>query len=152
MLSATSKKNTGGIAAPAVTIAPRNPRTKRGWVGNTTSYPKVVEDVCGHQQEIIEGCIKNETFSNSDAFKDVILGFTEKKSLLDQEGLWREDFTTSWYGRTYTLDIHRQIGPDDKQDQFFLVLGRNLKYSIFVHDPAYFVLNDNPMGRSYFDS
>ena len=146
MLSVTSKKNTGGLAAPVVTIAPRNPRTKRGWSGNTTSYPKVVEDVCGHQQEAIGGCIQNETFSNSDAFKDVILGFTEKKSLLEQEGLLTEDFTTSWYGRTYTLDIHRKIGPDDKLDQFFLVLGRNLDYRIFVHDPTYFVINTNPIG------
>ena len=146
MLSVTSKKNTGGLAAPVVTIAARNPHTKRGWRGNTTSYPKVVEDVCGNQQESIEGCVRNETFSHSDAFKDVILGFTEKKSLLDQEGLWREDFTTSWYGRTYSLDIHRMIGPDDKRDQFFIVLGWNLDYRIFVHDPAYFVLNTNPNG------
>ena len=146
MLSVTSKKDTGGLAAPVVTTAPRNPRTKRGWSGNTTSYPKVVEDVCGHQQEHIEDCIRNETFSNLDAFKDVILGFTEKKSLLDQEGLWKEDFTTSWYGRTYTLDIQRKIGPDDKLDQFFIVLGWNLDYRIFIHDPAYFVINTNPIG------
>ena len=81
-----------------------------------------------------------------DAFKDVILGFTEKKSLLGQEGLWNEDFTTTWYGRTYTLDIQRKIEPDDKLDQFFLVLGWNLDYRIFIHDPAYFVINTNPIG------
>ena len=145
MLSATSKKDTGGIAAPAVTIAVRDPRTKMGWRGNTASYPKVVDDVCGHQQECIECCIRNETFSHLDAMKDVILGFTEKRSLLKEDGLWKEDFTTSWYGRTYTLDIHKKIGPDYELDQFFLVLGRELDYRIFIHDPAYFVININPI-------
>ena len=146
MLSVTSKRNTGGLAAPVITIAPRNSRTKRGWKGNTTSYPEVVEDVCGAFVENVEQCLRNETFSHSDAFKDVLLGFTRKKSLLEQENLWREDFTTTWYGRTYTLDIHRKIGPDVNLDQFFLVLGRDLDYRIFVHDPTYFVVNTNPIG------
>ena len=76
MLSVTSKRNTGGLAAPLVTIAPMNPRTKRGWKGNTTSYSEVVEDVCGTSVENVEHCLRNETFSHSDAFKDVLLGFT----------------------------------------------------------------------------
>ena len=66
--------------------------------------------------------------------------------MLEQDGLWREDYTTSWYGRTFTLDIQRKIGPVYELDQLFFVLGWDLDFRIFIHDPAYFVVNTNPIG------
>jgi hypothetical protein len=105
-----------------------------------------VEPKCGNYNSSIEDCIHQKTFTQTEAFKDVILGFTTKQSLLELDNIWTEDFTNSWSGRTYTLNIPKKIGPDDAKDQLFIAVRYNLNYKLVLHDPFYFAVNSNPRG------
>ena len=91
-------------------------------------------------------CIENKTFNVKEVISDVIIGYTERTSLANQRNLWSEDFTYSRGGRYYTLNMSRRLGPNDETDQLFLCLNPGLDFRIFVHDPNYFIFNDNPVG------
>ena len=63
------------------------------------------------------------------------------------DSLWTEDFTISWNGRTYTMNIPDKIGPNDMTDQLFITFDCKLdKNKIFIHDPGFFIKNYNPNG------
>ena len=101
---------------------------------------------CQHAKTSVVNCIEEKTFRRTDVFKDVILGFTAKKSVLNKENLFTEDFTTDWDGIFYAIDVQKRIGPDDSTDQFYILLNKSLIYNIFIHDPNYFIVNENPAG------
>jgi hypothetical protein len=115
-----------------------------GWTGDFVGY-HAIENNCGNHTSDIEACIDLNTYNQTEAFKDVLIGFTPTQSLLDLDNIWTEDFTSTWNGRTYTLNIPKSIGPDDGKDQLFVAFGYNRNYKIFLHDPFYFALNENPM-------
>ena len=95
----SSRRDTGGIQAPAITLSSRNPDTKIGWRNNIRGY-NIIESTCKNFTAI-EDCITKNTFEQSEVFKDVLLGFKAKQSILTTN-LWSEDFTVAWAGRTYT--------------------------------------------------
>ena len=96
----------------------------------------------------MESCIIQNTYNRVEAFKDVFLGAEARKSLMTWTAppLWTEDFTQSWNGRTYTVNIPHKIGPDDETQQLFITFGRDLDKVIYIHDPKFFVPNSNPVG------
>ena len=123
-------KDTNGIPVPAITLAV---------VGQISS------DTCFHENASIEDCIEENTLNRSDILKgNAILGFTRQKEINFTEEFLTEDFTSTWAGRYYTLNLPRKIGPHD-EDQLFLGLNTNLTYTIFVHDPKFFLFNENPI-------
>ena len=93
----------------------------------------------------IKECINNKTFNLEEIIKDVILGFSKKESLINQENLWTVDFTETWNGRAYTFNFHGRIGPEFTMLQLFVMLNYQLHYRIFIHDPKYFAINLNPV-------
>ena len=101
---------------------------------------------CQHTKTSVVNCIEEKTFRQWDIFKDVVLGFTAKKSVLNKENLFTEDFTTDWDGMFYAIDVQKRIGPDDSTDQFYIILDKSLIYNIFIHDPDHFIVNENPAG------
>jgi hypothetical protein len=145
----TSKRATGGIPAPAITVMPRNPQTNLGWKSSSLNftYPNLLQAFCGDTTSWntgIDDCIKENTYNRTDAFKDVLLGLATRKSLLKDDDLWTEDVTSTWYGKTYTLNIEKNIGVDDATSQLFLAVGYDLNYIMILHDPFYFAVNSNP--------
>ena len=60
--------------------------------------------------------------------------------------LWTEDFTQSYNGRTYTLNIPIKIGPAYQTEQLYVTFSRDLNKRIYIHDPRFFVPNSNPVG------
>ena len=54
---------------------------------------------------------------------------------------------SSLSGRYYTLNLNDKIGPNIDDDMIFLEMKANVKfdYTIFVHDPKYFLFNENPI-------
>jgi hypothetical protein len=48
VITVTSKKLTGGISAPAISLVALNPRTKVGWRDDTATYPRVMQHICGN--------------------------------------------------------------------------------------------------------
>ena len=140
-----SKKDTGGIEAPTISIAAWNPQTKNGWKGNTSMTFDLIGANCAGQGPVVD-CIEEKTFGKSEVFNDVVLGLTAKKSLLKQEDLIREDFTTAWDGIFHAIDVQKRIGPDDSTDQVYILMDKSHIYNIFIHDPNYFIVNENPAG------
>jgi hypothetical protein len=145
----TSRRATGGIKAPAITIRPINPQTKLGWKRSSSNFtvPHLIRPFCKNNTSrsvTIAGCIKENTYNQSEAFKDVLLGYTTQESLLKDDDLWTGDFTYTWYGRTYTIDMGENIGPDDTTSQLFVVVKYDLNYKIILHDPFYFATSINP--------
>ena len=82
-----------------------------------------------------------------DLLKGSLLGFERRKPLNLSKDFFTEDSTQHWSGRYYTLDLSLTIGPDSEKDQVYLLLSeKNLpKYQIFLHDPNFFIFNDNPV-------
>ena len=74
-----AKKDTGGIEAPTISIAAWNPRTQNGWKGNASMTYNLIEANCKDRLATIVRCIEQNTFSQTEVFKDVVLGFTAKK-------------------------------------------------------------------------
>ena len=143
----TYKKNTGGIQAPTITIAAFNSETKNGWRGNTSMTYDLIAAYCKtNQQSPVEDCIRNNTFRQGEVIKDVILGFTAKRSIMKQENLITEDFLTAWDGILYGVNLNQKIGPNDSLDQLYVFLATALMYQVFIHDPNYFIVNENPAG------
>ena len=77
---------------------------------------------CKDEARPVVDCIEENTFRQSEIFKDVVLGFTAQKSLWNQENLIKEDFTTDWDGIFYVIDIKKRIGPNDSIDQLYVLL------------------------------
>ena len=107
----TSKKETGGIPAPTISIAAWNPQTKNGWKGNTSMRYDLIGAYCKDEAGPVVDCIEENTFRQSEIFKDVVLGFTAQKSLWNQENLIKEDFTTDWDGIFYVIDKKNGLVP-----------------------------------------
>ena len=143
-----AKKDTGGIEAPTISIAAWNPQTQNGWKGNASMTYNLIEANCKdwHATTPIVRCIEQNTFSQTEVFKDVVLGMTAKKSVLTKENLFTEDFTTAWDGIFYAINVQKRIGPDDTTDQIYILLDKSHTYKIFTHDPNYFIVNENPAG------
>ena len=143
----TYKKNTGGIQAPTITIAAFNSETKNGWRGNTSMTYDLIAAYCKvHKHSPVEDCIRKNTFRQGEVIKDVILGFTAKRSIMKQENLITEDFLTAWDGILFGVNLNKKIGPNDSLDQLYVFLATSLMYQVFIHDPNYFIVNENPAG------
>ena len=83
-----------GVEAPAVTVCGRRPQFSRGWRENVTVNCGIVELMCGDAEDI-EGCIETKTFYRSEMVKDVLMGYMTRKSLVNENNPWIEDFTRS---------------------------------------------------------
>ena len=125
-----TEKNEDGIPAPAITIALPD---------------QLKEDVFDRCNRSIEACVMASTFNSTNLIDSVLLGYERRMSLnLTTKGLLSEDFNQIWAGRYFTINLPMRIGPDDDEDQLYIVLYPQFVYQIFVHDPEFFVYNENP--------
>ena len=109
--------------------------------GQTNHLPP---DKCSQPDDpIIESCIRENTFNRSQTVNDVLLGFNKRESISGVRDVFTEDFTGTT--RHYTFQLNSTIGTDGNEDQLFLVLFPNFVYSIFIHDPDYFLYSTNPV-------
>ena len=136
----SSRRDTGGIQAPAITIAAMSPEDSSGW---KYGFQDASSTCLSNTNNIDQKCLEQKTYNQSESLNDVILGFQNKESLLDQDSLVIEDFTNVWTGRYYTLNISRKLGQNDNLDQLFISL-YSTKYRIWIHDPNFFIINENP--------
>ena len=140
VVSAT--RHSGGILAPTISVVARNSYPRKGWKSdNITSSVEVIKDQCGDAGDI-KKCIIEGTYSLSDMIKHAHIGYETNESLMN-ESLWQEDFTNTFYGRYYTLNLDRRVTPNYRVDQIFLHLQRNLNFTIFIYNRDFFVLNKN---------
>ena len=98
-----SKKESGGIKVPAITISVWHPESNKGWKTAPRTDLNIIEAQCSKKP--ITDCIIEKTFNQTDVIKDVILGSSRKKSFMNQAEHWTEDLTFAGNGRFYTLNI-----------------------------------------------
>ena len=84
------------------------------------------------------------TFNNNDILNDILLGYSRKSSLLDNEILSIYETLDVVGGKYYTLQLAKNIGPNYKENMLFVLLKYGFVYKIWVHDPKYFALTTNP--------
>ena len=131
-------KDTDGIPAPALSIFPydkNNPAFRL--------TPEEMEDMYSSDLRF-EDYLTKKTFNQSEALIDIFLGYTTKKSILNQKNVFTEEVTRPSFGRYYTFKPNFRIGTNDKLDQIFLVLFRHLRYIIHVYDPHFYLGFYNP--------
>ena len=145
MVVKTLRNSGGKIAAPSISVDARNPKTARGWRGDDRNTEKYLEACI--QRNDSEMCIDNETFSHSDVFNDVLLGYFKKLSLKNLTNLWRKDYTRTKGGSIFTFNFPLSVGPNTWNDRLIFELSFALQYRFFIHDPKYFVLTWN---NAYF--
>ena len=145
-----SRRNTHGIKAPSITISARNNETNMGWKEKSAKITKAhSNDTLRHQCEdfsTVEDCLTEATFHYSEFIKGFLRGHERQESLLVKEGAVTRDFTYVRFGTTYTINPNISIGPVDDDDQIIILLDKNFIYDIFIHDPDFFILNDNRCG------
>ena len=137
-----SKRESGGILGPTLTVLAKHNLTKTGWrqePQESNGLTSVLYDQCKDFEEFetLKNCIENKTFDWKTTVKDIHIGIDEYQVSLLEENLWTEDFTVGFEGRYYTLTIPRKITTEWRQDQIFLDLNPNLIYEVYIHEPGY---------------
>ena len=129
-----TSQDTDGIPLPAITIG-----IARG------DLESELHRHCYDLNTSIADCIEAKTPNVSKILKGVLFGYKNTRTHLLQDSEIIEDFTATRAGRLITLTLPIKIGPDDYSDQFFLALEPTF-VQIMLHDPNYFIFNDNPVG------
>ena len=145
MVVKTLRESGGKIAAPSISVDARNPKTARGWRGDDRNTEKYLEACL--QRNDSEMCIDNQTYSHSDVFNGVLLGYFKKLSLKNLTNLWRKDYTRTKGGSIFTFNFPLSVGPDFRTDRLIFELSFALEFRFFIHDPKYFVITWN---NAYF--
>ena len=123
-----TRKDTDGISLPAITIS--------GLVD--------LEVPC-FSQNLSIGCIETNTHNLPEILQGILLGYGKKQAIILDQNQVSEEFTSVWAGRQYTLNLPLRIGPDYLEDQFILLLAPRI-VRIYLHDPDFFIFNQNPAG------
>ena len=123
-------KDTQGLPAPSISVC-------------LPSFGHPLPDKCFDSIDSIEECVRENTYNRSQTVSDILLGFTKRKSFSGASEVFNEDYTGAT--KYYTLKLNSTIGTDGSKDQIFLLLHRNFVYTIFIHDPDYFLFSNNPV-------
>ena len=123
-------KDTKKIPVPAITFA---------------SSHQIAHEICFQRNVSFEDCIGEETLERKHILKSTAhLGFVNQREINLTQDFVKEDFTSIYSGRYYTLSLPLEIGPQARDDQLFIPLNKNLTYHVMIHDPKYFMFSQNP--------
>ena len=133
-----TKRNTGGIPSPAMTVVARDPNTLLGWKDDFNET-----DWCHRRKEnqTMEECIESHTFKRHDVIKDVLWGYDSKSIMSDD--LVYEDFTMTWQGKFFFVNVSKTMLPTNNV-RLSLALSDRFVYKIFIHEPDFFEINYQP--------
>ena len=128
-----TSKDTNGIPLPAITLfswdAPENEKYRS----------------CYNLNVSIEDCLETNKPNVSNILKKILFGFEKKRALVFGENEMISDIAPSRAGCSFTLRLPLKIGPNDDETQFFLFFAQTF-INVMIHDPDYFIFNDNPYG------
>ena len=126
-------KDTDGIPLPALSLMFSKEATE-------THQFKSCYD--GLNVSIVD-CLKTSTSNVSAILKKALFGYENRRTIFLGENNVSESLATSRTGLIFTLNLHLKIGPNDSETRFFLFLSPTFVY-VMLHDPNFFILNDNP--------
>ena len=133
-----STKDTEGIPLPAISLM------------FAASAPEIQKYRSCYQLNVsVIDCLETNAPNVSTMLKKTLFGYKKKKTLY----LSKKNLTTSVgpitgpnsAGIIYTMNLPLKIGPNDMDTQFFLFLAPAL-VNVMLHDPHFFIYNDNPYG------
>ena len=140
----TSRRETGGTPAPALTIVVRSNHTGTAWKKEVWGK-FFVSTLCGEsgKNQSITDCIEENTYDQSEISQSVNIGLDSFSTAVKDP--WIEDFTYSVMGRTYTLNVTKKLRHDSLEHSILRIgLESSLHYDIYIHDPKYFYATRNP--------
>ena len=126
--------------SPAITILAWRGFLFNGWKNYAYWTSINSKDLCNASDTFATfvKCINDKTFKHS----DIILRTTNGNNNMTNETSWTEEISLFHAGKSYSLNnIATQEG-DDFNLLISLKSGQN--YSIFIHDPNYYLLTTNP--------
>ena len=133
-----TSKDTEGIPAPTISVFPYSKNNSAFRLSSVQMEEMYRGDLpC-------DDYLTQNTFNKSDALVNIFLGFTRKKSLLDEKNIVTEEMTTPSIGRYYVFRPSFKIGTNYHSDQIFLVLSQQLNYIVQVYDPHFYLGFFNP--------
>ena len=146
----TSQDDQAHLPAPDVTVCPAHPQTGYGFP-YLKSPPKIGKLCGGKEGADIAGCVKDATYNATGAFP-----FTAQRgrlSTVEELGtIWAPEFSDTKGGMCFTLESTFSMEPHGNSS---IAIGfqikkkntamQNLLYTVFVHDPKYFLINYNPL-------
>ena len=147
--SLTGPPDPHGVPAPAVTVCARNRTSRIGWKKmnrNITKWKDILQHQCGLVDNIT-ACIFENTYSFDEVIGEAAIGDEFEKSLMNQS-FWIADFTYSHDGRCYTLSLDEKIGDKRSSTMMFFSKAADRDQIVYIHDPNFFVINDNPKALS----
>ena len=100
-----TKKMTDGIEAPSISIIAKikMPGGQNSWKGKYNGPNNITKAECQGATNI-KDCIESKTFQRREFVKDALLGWTRRKSLME-DNLWSSDFTNPRAGMVHTLKV-----------------------------------------------
>ena len=129
-----SSKETDGIELPSITIFEHK-------------HKKEQQGFCYSLNESVEDCMMFKTQNLSSLINGVMLGYTKKEMQILDKNVVSEDFSISWAGRIFTIELPLKIGPNYDKDQIYLFFAPNYTtVHLYLHDSRYFIVNYNPVG------
>lgn len=126
----TSTRETGGTEAPALTIVV----TQTGWK-RKLSGTNYIRSFCSEldSDKSIIGCIEENTYNISEISQGGAIGLPGSSIENVIKGPWVEDFTYSFMGRTYTLNITKKLRYASLTDGILRIgLNKSLEYHVFI--------------------
>ena len=133
-----TKRNTGGIPAPAITLVAREAKTLLGWKDD---FNETFWWQSRKENQTMEECIEEQTFRRHDAIKDVLWGYFSKSIMSDD--MIHEDFTMASFGKFFYVNVSKTMIPTDNV-RLSLALSERFVYQIFIHDSDFFETNLQP--------
>ena len=127
-------KTTNGIPLPAITLM----------FGNNAPENQEYRS-CYHLNVSVEDCLEKNTPNVSKILHKILLGFEKKETLVLGENDVIGDLAAQRAGPIFTVKLPLKIGPNHEETQFFLFLAPTF-VNVMLHDPDFFIFNDNPYG------
>ena len=158
-----------------VTLCPATVGWKNAQIPNSTSG--VYKAMCGDAnttRDIVD-CVEKKTFAPEDAVINAFRGFTvptadlteprQEKDFDFQLSLfnfflhnfylncryWTWDVTNAMQGRCYTIQYDQKLHIEMEKDSLIINLNKELRLSVFLHQPGLFLLTYNSLTMPTLD-
>ena len=140
VLTVESKEETGGAAAPAITLCAKD-STSGPW--KEEGGLEAALDRCSGVENVFT-CMKANAWQREDVVTKAVKGRDKLKKRLEEQKYWNQQFIFgNWDCQTFVLN--EKIGTDTHKDEIFFYLNRSMLYTYYIHGPDYFIQNYNPL-------
>ena len=140
VLTVESKEETGGVAAPAITLCARD-STSGPW--KAEGGLEVALDSCSADKNVFT-CMEGKSWQREDVVTNAVQGYDNLKKSLEEPKYWNQQFLNGYWA-CQTFVLNEKISTDASKDEIFFHLNRTMLYAYYIHGPDYFIQNYNPL-------